>query len=76
MIKRIVYTSTLFKTVFWMGLLVLAIPLASRIVTGWWQIDEHNNPTVFVAAVVTIGLWIIILVMLRDIHRYYENQKK
>lgn len=74
MLKRILYSSPLFAVIFWLGLFTAAIPLASRIVTGQWNMAEIRKPDTTIVAIVTFGLWIIVSVLRRSTERHYKEQ--
>ena len=74
MIKRLLYSSPLFAGIFWIGLMLLAFPLASRITIGRWNVNRLHAPESTVAALVLFAIWGIIVVVASSVTRHYGEE--
>ena len=76
MIKRLLYSSPLFAGIFWIGLMLLAFPLATRITIGHWNVNRLHAPETTVAALVLFAIWGIIVVLAATVERHYQEGGK
>jgi hypothetical protein len=72
MLKRLLYSAPLFAYPFWLAAFTLAIPLASRIVTGEWD-PLRPNP---VSGLVTLLLWAAVGYSLRAVERHHKEEDR